>query len=74
MEHVNEFIEIIQNLDMDDLLIFQKALTLSNEKEQRVCLKESKHLNGALYNAYCARVLVEDPTYYIKKEIDLRQE
>ena len=66
-----EFMDIIHFLDDRDLSILYHALML-DEQYQRVYLKKSNNLNGSLYNAYTARVIVSDPILYVKNEIILR--
>ena len=67
-ENIKEFCDIIQFLDDKDLIILHQALLL-DQKEQRKYLKKSTNLNGSLYNAYTACVLVSEPIIYVKNEI-----
>jgi len=69
--NIEEFCDIIKFLDDRDLSILYHALMLE-EQEQRQYLKKSNNLNGGLYNAYSARVLVSEPILYVKNEIITR--
>jgi len=71
---INEFCGIIRLLVNRDLTILHQALMLSDEKEQKLCLRQmrSSKFDGQLYNAYCARTLVLDPITYVKNEIVFR--
>ena len=74
----DEFINIIKLLDNRNLAILHEALNLKLDDFESDAVKKylrdmkSVPLNGTLYNAYCARVLVLDPINYIKNEIILR--
>ena len=73
-EDANEFREILQNLERRDLAILYNTLQLADEVAQRKYMREQRptKLDGTLYNAYCARVLVEDPIDYVQEEIGRR--
>ena len=73
-ENILEFCEILKNLDNKDLSILQKVLMFEDETEHRKLLRDmrSNNLNGSLYNAYTARVLVLDPIIHVNEEIILR--
>ena len=72
--NILEFCEILKYLDNRDLSILQKVLLIKDETEHRKCLRDMKstNLNGSLYNAYTARVLVLEPIVYINQEIIFR--
>ena len=68
--NIEEFCEIIKFLNDKDLLVFHQVLLLEDEKKQLLYLRQNKTtLDGCLYNAYSARVLVKDPIVYIKNEM-----
>jgi hypothetical protein len=68
--NIEEFCEIIKFLNDKDLLVFHQVLLLEDEEKQHIYLRQNKTtLDGCLYNAYCAKVLVKDPIIYIKNEI-----
>jgi hypothetical protein len=67
-----EFITIIQNLVNIDLAALYQVLNLEDEKEQIQHLRKLRNqiaFYPELYNAYTARVLVNNPNYYIEKLI-----
>ena len=67
-----EFITILKYLVDNDLTVLHQVLTLENEEEQRKCLRDMRSYMTSypsIYNAYTARVLVPNPTYYISNEI-----
>ena len=67
-----EFITIIQNLVNSDLAALNQILILEDEKEQIQHLRKLRNqikFYPQLYNAYTARVLVNNPNYYIEKLI-----
>jgi hypothetical protein len=70
----SEFCEILNYLDNRDLSILQKVLMIEDETEHRKFLRDMKSnkLDGSLYNAYTARVLVLEPIVYVNQEIILR--
>jgi len=72
--NANEFKEILHHLEDRDLAILYQALQLENETAQRRYMREKRptKLDGTLYNAYCARVLVEEPADYVQEEIGKR--
>lgn len=72
--NANEFKEILHNLERRDLAILYKTLQLDSEVAQRQYMREQRptKLDGTLYNAYCARVLVDDPIDYVQEEIGRR--
>ena len=69
-----EFLDIIRILDARDLSILHGMLLLDDEREQKLYLRKMRttKLDGTLYNAFCSRVLVEDPILHVKNEIVLR--
>ena len=69
-----EFLDIIRILDARDLSILHGMLLLDDEIEQKLYLRKMRttKLDGTLYNAFCSRVLVEDPILHVKNEIVLR--
>ena len=77
IDNINEFCEIIRFLSNRELTILNQVLMLKDEKEQIICLRQmqnetSNKKDGALYNAYTARVLVSEPNTFIKNEIVFR--
>ena len=67
-----EFITIIQNLVNSDLSALNQILNLEDEKEQIQQLRKLRNqitFYPELYNAYTARVLVNNPNYYIENLI-----
>ena len=72
--NISEFCEILKYLDNRDLAILQKVLMIEDETEHRKNLRnmKSSNLNGSLYNAYTARVLVLEPIIYVNQEIVFR--
>jgi hypothetical protein len=72
--NVDEFKEILHNLERRDLAILYNALQLDGEVAQRQYIRKQRptKLDGTLYNAYCARVLVENPDDYVQEEIRKR--
>ena len=69
-----EFYDNIKALDARDLSILHGMLMLDDEREQKLYLRKMRttKLDGTLYNAFCSRVLVEDPILHVKNEIILR--
>jgi len=68
-----EFIGILKCLDDKELAILYQVLKKDGEKEQRICLRQLIRDNnvghdGKIHNAYYARVLVENPIEYVKKD------
>ena len=72
--NANEYKDILHHLENRDLAILFKALQLKGEIAQRQYMRDQKptKLDGTLYNAYCARTLVEDPIDYVQEEIEKR--
>ncbi len=70
----SEFCDILNNLENRDLSILQKVLMIEDETKHRKLLRDMKsnNLNGSLYNAYTARVLVLEPIVYVNQEIIFR--
>ena len=70
----SEFCEILNYLDNRDLAILQKVLMIEDETEHKKFIRDMKSnkLDGSLYNAYTARVLVLEPIVYVNQEIILR--
>ena len=67
-----EFSTILKYLVHNDLAVLHQVLMLDDEEEQHACLRKNRayiKLYANLYNAYTARVLVENPNYYITNEI-----
>ena len=67
-----EFITIIQNLVNSDLSALNQILNLEDEEEQIRQLRKLRSqitFYPELYNAYTARVLVNNPNYYIENLI-----
>ena len=74
-ENINEFITIIELLVDKDLAVLHQVLIFNDETEQIQCLRKLRcyiEFYPNLYNAYTARVLVEKPITYVKKEIESR--
>jgi hypothetical protein len=73
-DNILEFCEILKYLDNRDLSILQKVLMIEDETEHKRFLRDMKSskLDGSLYNAYTARVLVLEPIVYVNQEIMLR--
>ena len=70
-----EFSTILKYLVHNDLAVLHQVLTVENEEAQRTCLREMRSYMtsySSIYNAYTARVLVSNPTYYIANEIVTR--
>ncbi len=69
-----EFCEILRNLYDRDLAILNQVFLKKTEKEQLQTLRclRSTNLNGSLYNAYCSRILVADPSSFVRTEIIYR--
>jgi hypothetical protein len=72
--NISEFCEILNYLDNRDLAILQKVLMIKDETEHKKFMRDMKSskLDGSLYNAYTARVLVSEPIIYVNQEIILR--
>ena len=71
---IDEFCCILKCLDGKELAILYQVLKTDEEKEQKICLRQlicdnKMPLDGKIYNAYSARVLVRDPIDYIKEEM-----
>ena len=67
-----EFITILKYLVHNDLAVLHQVLMIENEEEQIKCLRAMRSYMtsySSIYNAYTARVLVTNPTYYISNEI-----
>ena len=74
-ENIKEFITIIEFLVDKDLAVLHQVLIFNDETEQIQCLRKLRsyiEFYPNLYNAYTARVLVENPIIYVKKEIESR--
>ncbi len=65
-----EFKSILRQLDEQELAKLAQALGAAEEGSLPVL--RGGTLDGRLYNAYSARVLVREPLYYVKKEIHFR--
>lgn len=68
-----EFIYILKCQDAKELAILHQVLEKNGEKEQMICLRQLIRDNkmphdGKILNAYFARVLVENPIEYVKKD------
>ena len=73
--NVTEFCDILRNLNDTELSVLHETLMLEDEKTQRIYMRETQadvNHNGNLYNAYCARVIVDNPIIYVKNEIIMR--
>jgi len=73
--NIEEFNDIIKNLVDGDLSILHKILMLKDEMEQIKMLRNLRDyitFYPNLYNAYTARVLVDEPCIYLKDEIVYR--
>jgi hypothetical protein len=69
-DNINEFTCILQFLTDKELTILYNTLLLKDETERRVYIRKNQPIpNGNIYNALSATVLVEDPIYYVNKEI-----
>ena len=66
---IEEFKSILRQLDQPDLAKLAEAL---GAPEGASPVLRGGSLDGRLYNAYSARVLVREPLYYVKKEIHFR--
>jgi hypothetical protein len=64
-----EFESILRQLDEPDLAKLAQAL---GAPEGSISVLRGGPLDGRIYNAYSARVLVREPLYYVKKEIHFR--
>ena len=77
LENINEFCTIIQFLSDSDLAVLHQVLMLDTENEA-VYHQRLRHMRSlvtdypTLYNAYTARVLVNNPNHYIAIEIVIR--
>ena len=72
LENTNEFISIIIYLVHNDLAVLHEVLMLENEEDQHKRLREMRSYITSyptIYNAWTARVLVDNPNYYITNEI-----
>lgn len=72
-----EFIYILKCLDDKELTILHQVVKKDGEKEQMICLRQLIRDNkmphdGKIHNAYFARVLVENPIEYVKKDAERR--
>jgi hypothetical protein len=71
-DNIAEFCDIIRQLVDRDLAVLHQVLLIEDEKEQFKCLRQLRDkitFYGNLYNAYSARVLVQEPIIYVKNEI-----
>jgi hypothetical protein len=67
-----EFIDIISQLCLGDLIILEQILNYRNQADQIRCRKELRHKichYPELYNAYCAAQVVDNPIDHIKTQI-----
>ena len=65
-EEIEEFNEILRQLNDHDLAALHLLLSNKNPPPMRQ-LRSS--LDGALYNAYSARIIVNDPLTHVQNEI-----
>ena len=74
-DNVEEFSGIIQNLINGDLSVLYQVLMVEGETEQIRLLRKLRDkitYYPTLYNAYTARVLLDDPVIIIKNEMVAR--
>ncbi len=69
-ENINEYMCILHFLTNKELIILHDTLLLKDELEKRLYIRNNQTIpNGNIYNALSASVIVEDPLYYVNKEI-----
>lgn len=69
-ENINEYKCILQFLTNKELTILHDTLLLKDELERHIYIRKNQTIpNGKIYNALSASVIVEDPLYYVNKEI-----
>lgn len=67
-----EFQEILSFLNDDNLSALKDLFLLNLSEDDARRFIRGKALDGSLFNAYCARVLVQDPLAFVQTEIESR--
>jgi hypothetical protein len=72
MDAAMEFKEILRFLNDDNLSALKDVFLLNLSEDEVRRFIRGKALDGSLYNAYSARVLVKDPLVFVQAEIESR--
>ena len=67
-----EFKEILRFLNDDNLSALKDVFLLNLSEDEVRRFIRGQALDGSLYNAYSARVLVKDPLVFVQAEIESR--